>query len=402
MKLPIRCIAVSTVVICLAVVAGAQAAVWELKVVPNPGIEGKLRGVSCTSTSFCAAVGEYLNEITLVWGALGSEWNGSKWGEAALVANPGGEEGRNGKLQGVSCLSTTVCKAAGSYGSGKGGAIVKSLIESKTESGWKPVESPNPSNGKNPDFIGISCSTEASCLATGNFVNTELVEERGATFAAESEGGVWKRLSPVENPGNRKNGLLQGTSCIEEGVCIAAGAWGRESEGRQISQAGSEGWNKKENKWTAVEAEEPATAKFASFYGISCASAKFCMAVGRWSEAVSSGPYRALADVWNGIKWTVVLSSGGPPGATEGTLHGVSCVKEDCETVGDAKNSSGVEVSLAYHWKEKKWGFQSTENPAGAKASSLEGISCTAVEACNAVGGYVNSLGKLEPFAEIL
>jgi hypothetical protein len=250
--------------------------------------------------------------------------------------------------------------------------------------------------------MGISCTGSEFCLATGNFLNTT-EGEKGAALAAEWEGETWKLLEPIENPGNRKNGYLASVSCIEEGVCMSAGAWGREVEGIQLSQAGSESWNRSAKKWTSVEAAEPATAKYATFYGISCKSATFCMAVGRWSESVSAGPYHTLADVWNGTKWTLVLYSGGPPGGKGGSLNGVSCpAVGECEVVGNAINSSGVEVTLAYLWKKEEWTFQSTPNPAGAKSSSLESVSCTAAEVCNAVGAERNASNLLKPFGEIL
>ncbi len=385
--------------------AEAQAATWELKSITSPeGDEGTLRGISCTSATFCIAVGQYFDAVGKKWGASGNKWNGSTWTEESVEANPGE---KNGDLRAVSCVSTTVCRAAGAYGNSAGEG--KSLIERLKEGKFTAIASPNPGSGilpgdgKNAEFMGISCPTSGFCLSTGEYLSTFGGGEAGATFASEWDSEEWLRLSPIENPGNRKNGQLWGTSCTSEGVCMSAGSWGREVGGVQFSQAGSESYNREAAKWEAVEAEEPATAKFGVFYGLSCTSTTFCMAVGRWSESVSSGPYRAMADIWNGTKWTLILSSGGVGVTKESAFRGVSCISaEECEAVGSYVTSEGVEKSLTYLWKSKKWEVQTTPNPTGAKSSSFNAISCTAVEVCNAVGGYLTAAGKLLPFAENL
>jgi len=376
----------------------AHAATWELKTVPLPekSSEGELRAVSCTSTSFCAAVGDSWNGA--IWGADGAEWKEGSWLAAKIEANP--KPGtKNGDLLGVSCWKAMKCRAVGTYGlEEKGEGLGRSLVEGRNSEGaWEKIPSPYPASGKDDEFLGISCPTGESCLATGWYINGEGL---GAIFASEWETEKWGLLSPIANPGNRGGGNLAGVSCIEAGVCVAAGGWGRESEGKVISQAGSETWQSEGKKWAAVEAEEPLTAKLAWFNGISCTSATFCMAVGGWNEG--AGGAFALADVWNGTKWTVVLSSGGPPGAKSGVFTAVSCIAEECHAVGGATNSEGKEVTLSYLWKAKKWEFQTTPNPAGAKASFLKGVSCTASEVCTAVGGYKNSSNVLLPLAEVL
>ncbi|MFZ1927294.1 MAG: hypothetical protein WAU42_14275 [Solirubrobacteraceae bacterium] len=380
----------------------AYAAKWELEkaVLPTGGTEGYLRAVSCFSSTNCTSVGSYSNGS--IGGAFGNEWNGTAWSVTSVIANPGT---KNGDLRGISCFSATTCRAVGTYGTEEGGkGVGKSLVESVKEKVWKTIPSPNSSLGKNAEFMGVSCPGEGGfCLATGQYLRTS-GEETGAAFASEWNGEEWALLSPIENPGNRKNGQLLGVSCIEAGVCIAAGTWGIEPAGETPQfHAGSESYNKAEKKWVATEAEEFAGAKYGVFYGISCKSSAFCMAVGKWSPNIAAGPYKTYAATWNGTGWKLVLWSGGPPGATEGALHGVSCpAVGECEVVGEAKNSSGVEVALAYLWKEEKWTFQETPDPAGAKSSSLEAVSCTAAEVCNAVGAELNSSNVQKPFGEIL
>ncbi len=56
--------------------------------------------------------------------------------------------------------------------------------------------------------------------------------------------------------------------------------------------------------------------------------------------------------------------------------------------VGSDRSKTGSVEALAYRWKKGTWTFQNTEFPAGGTSGQLEGISCTAIEECNAVGSY--------------
>jgi hypothetical protein len=392
-------------------VSPALGSTWTLKTTPLPsvGTEGTLRGISCI-TNFCAAVGDFWNPTKKVWGASGDELKeGATWTEAKVEANHGTEGGQNADLRGVTCWGKAAkpsCRAAGTYGEG---GKRYSTIQGREETGsWISRVSPNPSpsEGNTTEYRGISClSAGAFCMAAGQFNATPPFEgEKESTFAAEWDAEAWVRLSPILNPGNRSHGHFTGVSCVEpseaEHDCIAAGGWGRQIEGKEIIQAGSESWNNESKKWAATEATEPNTAENADFYAISCKSTTACLAVGNWKER-ETGRTRILADTWNGTKWSVSLSSGPEGGFVEGTLRGVSCTAaEDCEAVGDYFNGSGKEVPLAYRLKEKKWEVQTTEVPTGATTSQLEAVSCSAAEVCEAVGTESTSTASFLPFGE--
>jgi hypothetical protein len=391
-------LAIAAVISLTTTAAAAQAAAWELKSVslPAKGTEGRLWGVSCFSSSVCTAVGDYWNGTK--WGASGNEWNGTAWSVASVISNIGEEAGdKNGDLRSVSCFSATRCMAAGAYGHAGAG---NTLIESSNKGSWSHVSSPNPtSKGTNPDLYGISCTSLEFCLTAGLFKNKE---NKGGIIAEEWEGTSWNLLAPPENPGNRGAGHLASISCPEEGWCMGAGGWDREEEGHIVHQSASESWNRATNTWATIEAPQW-PAEVGDFHGISCTSPTFCMAVGQWREKLNEGAYHALADVWNGSVWKVVLVSGGPEGATESWLLGVSCRSaEECEVVGGAKNKSGVQVTLAYRWIGEKWQFQTTPNPAEAISSDMEAVSCTGSEACMAVGSYATKASALQPLTEVL
>jgi hypothetical protein len=119
-------------------------------VTSNPGAAGPLYGVSCTSSSSCMAVGGSNPEQ----GTMALAWDGTSW--TALVTPPAGDT-----LEGVSCPNTTDCVAVG-YSDGS-----PSLIEAWDGSAWSI--SPNPSPGSYSNTLSaVSCSSPTTCAATGN------------------------------------------------------------------------------------------------------------------------------------------------------------------------------------------------------------------------------------------
>jgi hypothetical protein len=363
----------------------ASAATWEEKTVslPTGGTEGGLWGVSCFSPTFCTAGGNFFNGS--IWGAAGDEWNGTSWSVAPVVVNPGD---KNGDLRSVYCYSATRCWGVGAYGQSGNG---HTLVENRNKEGvWTRITSPDPS-GKSgnsaPELLGVSCKTEEEeqiCIATGRHLNAE---GNGGAIAEEWTGTEWKVLGAIENPGGQKNGVLWSVSCTSHTACRAVGGWGTVVG---VGVAGEEFWNGK--VWKAASTPEPEKATFGALTGISCTSATSCMAVGNYKNSI--GKTTVLADYWNGTSWSLKEAKE-PTGAEASELLGVSCTSSEyCVAVGVFTNGSEVRRTLAENWNGKEWTLESTPNPSGSSASGYQGVSCTAVEVCNAAGWYVNSVEK--------
>ncbi len=99
-----------TLALCLSITKadGALAAGWTVQPVPAPP-NGQLSGVSCTSTSACAAVGSYADSTGNIV-TLAEQWNGTSW-QVQSTPNPAGAT--TSILNGVSCTSATSCTAVG-------------------------------------------------------------------------------------------------------------------------------------------------------------------------------------------------------------------------------------------------------------------------------------------------
>ncbi len=146
------------------------------------------------------------------------------------------------------------------------------------------------------------------------------------------------------------------------------------------------------NAASGTPASGAAAAPAQALYGVSCVSAKYCVAVG-------SGPSGPLALLWNGATWrkTAVPL---PAGSSQGYLLSVSCPSAAyCVAVG-RYGMQPIVYTLVETWNGKAWTPSTLPGGYGTYAAS---VSCGAVRDCVAVGElYPLSLGEVQPFAESL
>jgi hypothetical protein len=141
---------------------------------------------------------------------------------------------------------------------------------------------------------------------------------------------------------------------------------------------------------TAGPAAAPPAAR--ELLGVSCVTANNCLAVGIDYNAFkkAGGP---LAETWNGRSWRIV-GVALPQGATAGILLGVSCVAAArCVAVGFYDKGSGRRFALADTWSGKTWTPAQPPAPGGPD-TALDGVSCTSVSSCVAVGSYTKNTGR--------
>jgi hypothetical protein len=203
------------------------------------------------------------------------------------------------------------------------------------------------------------------------FATTLLLTASGAAASPS-----WK-LQPPLNPGT--NDHLYGVSCSAATACTAVGTYDKTAT---IRATLVERWNG--TSWKGQPSPNPAGATNTEFLGVSCASATACIAVGAYVSA--SGNVLALAEGWNGSSWAI-QSVPTPTGTTFSLLAGISCTSAiACTAVGDYINSTAADVALAERWHGTKWTMQSTAKPSFAQNYRLLAVSCPTLSACIAVG----------------
>ena len=288
----------------------------------SPSIAATDTGVSCTSASFCMAVGAG-DDVSII-----QEWNGSSWSTMNSANPPGSEESG---LDGVSCISSSFCMAAGDYFPGFG---PQTLSEEWNGSTWAPVIPPNVS-GEIDVLMGVSCTSVSFCMAVGYSYTASGSPQN---LIEEWDGSGWDIVNAPDGAG--ENNQLDGVSCTSNNFCMAAGSFGG-----GFTNTLTEVWNG--GAWSIVSSPNPSP--YAAIYAlgaVSCSSPSFCMTVG---GQIINNP-ETLTEEWNGSAWSVVGSPN--DGSNYDGLAGVSCTSASfCMADG----SYNIAAGSAYETQIAEW-----------------------------------------------
>lgn len=190
---------------------------------------------------------------------------------------------------------------------------------------------------------------------------------------------------------------LSSVSCVATGWCAAVGRYTPSNRGEPVALA--ERWNGR--NWMVASAQNPRRAWSSSLAAVSCTSSRACVAVGDYSFGKGCGSYasvpcsaHAIAEVWNGESWKLMPVPLSALASQGGSLSGVSCATARfCVAVGGYEYGSGCtnyygqgpcnRRTIIERWNGKRW--RDLPTPAGIGA--LSAVSCSSSRACIAVGG---------------
>jgi hypothetical protein len=144
--------------------------------------------------------------------------------------------------------------------------------------------------------------------------------------------------------------------------------------------------------WRAQQVPSPVMAD-GVLAAVSCAGTA-CAAVGDYVNG--GGAQVTLAAVRSGGSWHAQAAPV-PPGAIWSELSGVSCASaRACVAVGDY-DRPGTLIPMGLTWDGTRWRAQAVP----AAAGQFSGVSCSSPRACTAVGYYYATLaGDSLPLAE--
>jgi hypothetical protein len=248
--------------------------------------------------------------------------------------------------------------------------------------GWSIQPTPNPVSGG--DLEGVSCTATTSCTAVGWTYDDTALAERW-------DGLAWS-AQPTPHPSRARDSALLDVSCASATSCMAVGSSHR--AGTEVTLAeDTDG-----SSWTVLKTPIPASGRGNELDSVSCVSVTDCFAVGQY--APRGGPIVPLAEHWDGSHWALQKAAKPKRGKDSG-LFGVSCISaRACIAVGEYTDGAGTEVTLAEHWNGIRWTVQETPNPAHSTNSGFTGMSCVAAIRCVAVGSFINRTGTSLPLAE--
>jgi hypothetical protein len=320
----------------------------------------ELDGVSCTAVTACTAVGDYQDETAAF--TQGWAWNGTAW-------RPERNARDQASLYAVSCSAPSACTAVGiweQYDSAE--SFV--LAERWNGATWSVQLAPSPGSPA-AELLGVSCPTANFCMAVG--VEYDYFTSAAQNWAEEWDGTSWVWQSPPA-PGNAGAGL-SAVSCVSAAWCAAVGSDSPGTEEQDIADVWSSGG------WTSSNVPSPSSLSYLN--GVSCTAVAACTAVG--TQSTSDGAY-GIAVGLTGSTWSVEDTAS----PVNSGLSSVSCTPSACTAVGwyAAESPLTQQYTLAEQLTGGTWTMQPTPNPGGAVTNELSSVSCTAADACTAVGGY--------------
>jgi hypothetical protein len=346
---------------------------WAVRPVPVPAAgNGVLTSVSCASARACMAVG-YTGNFQL---PLAARWNGATWTVRILPFPPSGAQN---PLTGVSCTSATACTAIGQTETENTTAPLAERWDGAT---WAIQHVPAPIARK-VVLTAVSCTSATSCTAAGRINRGN---GRLGLRAEHWNGTVWA----VQRPGARLpfgSGDVNALSCTSARACTAVVNRLVEVNGHFNGRVAAlvERWNGR--NWTVQRTPGAARKRGRNLLGVSCTSARRCMAVGYFAKAFAKV---ALAERWNGRRWRIKPTPGDPGRVAPNVLAGVSCTSASaCLAVGSydpRQDLADFSTTLAERWNGRKWHIQAPRSP--TRDSLLSGVSCTSATKCTAVGSF--------------
>ena len=279
---------------------------WSLEsmaAAPRDWLPPIMYAVSCTSTSFCMAVGEGGGESSIA--AVSQVWDGHAWSNVD-TPDPRGQS----ELLGVSCVSPADCVAVGEAGSFFDSMFTVALHWDGRK--WTEMQTPSPEV-----FSGlesVSCTQDGTCTAVGeDYPNLDAPQ---APLAERWNGTKWS-VQKTPNPGGGGGAILEGVSCPSANRCVAVGSSNPYS-GRSNTLA--ELWNGR--SWRITETP---SGRDDALYAVDCRAATRCVAVGTRTNGT-------LAEIWSAGEWVV---SSTPSPSQRAALPAVSCVDAStCDAAG--------------------------------------------------------------------
>jgi hypothetical protein len=130
--------------------------------------------------------------------------------------------------------------------------------------------------------------------------------------------------------------------------------------------------------------------------GVTCTNTTRCVTVGFRRGPGTVAQLSAIAEQWNGRRWSVV-STPAPAGQYPSwILSGVSCAgANNCFAVGFAGtiafSTAAERQPLVEHWDGTQWSIMDTPNPSAPNNAELNGVTCPNPTTCYAVGEYQSS-----------
>lgn len=330
---------------------GRWARAIELRLPPGVAADpyAEVNGVACTSAGNCVAVGYYRTTAGYDAGFVVTR-TGGRWGRAQQATPPANAGAAVAGLYGVACTSARSCEAVGSYTDRA--KQDEAMVIGKTRGRWgrgTEVRVP-PGASANPgaNLAAISCVRAGQCAAGGYYYTSLASEDDYVAMGAVESHGKWGRATKLRLPAKAvaHESAITGVSCTSGGDCLGAGGYTTKDSSFYGMAAAESG-----GRWSSAKTvATPAHALNADLDGISCATARLCVAAGGYGTARSN--VLAYLVTWSDGRWRdaggVSLPSNAQSSTPRSFFYAVGCAGDGyCAAVGYYFTKTGQYVPMA-------------------------------------------------------
>ena len=395
LRLPVSLALCSAGVFLAVLSLAATAGNWTIVPSANTGVgqENDLNGVTCVSTSDCWAAGTYYTGST--YQTLIQHWDGTTW---TVFNSANGSATQFNVLYDVTCTSASNCWVVGYQNNQFGG---QTLIEHWDGTSWTVTSSPDTDPSK-PNYLNaVICTSTSDCWAVGYyFVNLVFVgpgligTPLYQTLIEHWDGTSWVIVASPNTNATQSN-ILSSVTCNSESDCWAVGRYAAGGNGifPTLDQTLVEHWDG--NSWGIVSSPSTSAVEDNYLTSVTCASSADCWAVGYHYINTVEGPiYQTLIEHWDGTAWAIFTSPNTSP-VQQNVLFSVSCASvSECWAVGfylagDASVVNAFFQTLIERWDGSSWTIANSPNTSVTQNNVLYGVSCASPYDCLSVGHYI-------------
>jgi hypothetical protein len=247
------------------------------------------RGVSCSSTTYCVAVGATakISSVPLI-----DQWNGTSWS----VESAPGNFSDIADLNAVSCVATW-CEGVGSNANDP-------LAMTNASGSWKTVATPSATTPS--QLNGVSCYSPSLCMAAGIQDNNTAIPT-SYNLVEQWSGTAWV-VDKAPDANTNFGDSLSGVDCFGPTSCVATG-YADSEFGGQMTVNQVLAWNGA--SWSVQEVPTLHGADLGNLAGVDCVPNNLCLSVGSTNTYGGIGTTQALTASIARPGYEEVASDGG-------------------------------------------------------------------------------------------
>jgi hypothetical protein len=358
------------------------------------GFEEQVIAASCPADGTCLASGNYTDEAGNVHAVVDTVTRGRAAVTASRMPLPPGAAAQSYPLiTGITCTAPSQCLAGGSYA----GSNQNGLIETLSDGSWTPVRLSLPDDAgrdQQMEIEGLACPAVARCIAVGSdyYENSAGTTTESRALTQALAGGRWAPAEiplPVNAATTGEVAELEAISCMSTQTCIAVGHY---TATHGITQGLIE--TLANGTWTPLEAPLPHGASAhqnAILWALDCTAAGTCSAVGQYisTRGVSQGLIETLANAtWTPARAPLPRDASDQKAAK---LYGIACAGANlCAAVGQYTGTDGASQGLIENRTGQTWIPVEAALPRNAtltgQNAALYTVACSATGTCLAGG----------------